>query len=153
MKIIGLRIEKYIDKTVTGSNGNFAYTDSEFTKHIICGVLDDNRKVEIELSVMEGECGSGWCPASFGIISVKEVERFGGYSFVPKRNLIVNDILPNFDGDVSNYVFSVTKYGDDHYYPWGGYSVNMELFNETVRAKQKRPIWIFKGQSNSGKIS
>jgi hypothetical protein len=64
MKIIGLRIEKYIDTEVSGHNCNFDYQDVGFEKHIICGVLSDKRKVEIELSRSEGECGSGWTTAS-----------------------------------------------------------------------------------------
>lgn len=67
MKIIGLRIEKYIDKEISGHNCDFEFKDAEFEKHIICGVLDDNRKVEIELSHSEGECFSGWTTASWGI--------------------------------------------------------------------------------------
>ena len=74
MKIIGLRIEKYIDKEVSGHNCDFEYKDAEFEKHIICGILSDNRKVEIEMSVSEGECGSGWSTASWGNIKVTEVK-------------------------------------------------------------------------------
>ena len=32
MKIIGLRIEKYIDKEVSGHNCDFEYNDAEFEK-------------------------------------------------------------------------------------------------------------------------
>lgn len=151
MKIIGLRIEKYIDKEVSGHNCDFEYKDAEFEKHIICGVLEDNRKVEIELSHSEGECGSGWTTASWGHIQVTEVKKFNGYTFIPKKTLIVADIEPNFDDDISNEVFSVDYDGGDNYYPSGGYNVNMELFVETVRNKSLRPVWIFKGKSNSGK--
>lgn len=151
MKIIGLRIEKYIDKEVSGDNCDFDYNDAEFEKHIICGVLSDNRKVEIELSRSEGECGSRWTTASWGYIKVTEVKKFNGYTFIPKEALSIEDIEPNFDGDISNNVFSVYYDGGDDYYPSGGYIVNMELFKETVRAKNLRPVWIFKGKSNSGK--
>lgn len=151
MKIIGLRIEKYIDKEISGHNCDFEYKDAEFEKHIICGVLDDNRKVEIELSHSEGECGSGWTTASWGNINVTEVKKFNGYTFIPKETLTIEDIEPNFDGDISNKVFSVDCDGGDNYYPSGGYNVNMKLFKETIRNKTLRPVWIFKGKSNSGK--
>ncbi|MCH8490224.1 MAG: hypothetical protein LAT81_09900 [Oceanicaulis sp.] len=151
MKIIGLRIEKYIDKEISGHNCDFEYKDAEFEKHIICGVLEDNRKVEIELSHSEGECGSGWRTASWGNIKVTEVKKFNGYTFIPKEILTIEDIEPNFDGDISNNVFSVDCDGGDNYYPLGGYYVNMELFKETIRNKKLRPVWIFKGKSNSGK--
>lgn len=151
MKIIGLRIEKYIDKEISGHNCDFEYKDAEFEKHIICGVLEDNRKVEIELSHSEGECGSGWTTASWGNIKVTEVKKFNGYTFIPKEILTIEDIEPNFDGDISNNVFSVDCDGGDNYYPSGSYNVNMELFKETIRNKNLRPVWIFKGKSNSGK--
>ncbi len=174
MKIVGLRIEKYIDKAVSGHNCDFEYHDAEFEKHIICGVLSDNRKVEIELSHSEGECGSGWTTASWGHIKVTEVKRFNGYTHIPKEPIEIDDYLPTkdldvlremalrqgsnirplkgiFENDTDNKVFSISEYGGDNYYPSGGYSVNMELFKETVRAKNLRPVWIFKGKSNSGK--
>ena len=151
MKIIGLRIEKYIDKEISGHNCDFTYTDAEFEKHIICGVLDDNRKVEIELRRSEDQCGSGWCASTYGHIDVKEVKKFGGYTFIPFGVLIIEDIHPGFEGDISNGVFSVESDGGDQYYPSGGYSVKMELFKSTIRTKEKRPVWIFKGKSNSGK--
>ena len=151
MKIIGLRIEKYIDKEVSGHNCDFEYKDAEFEKHIICGVLSDNRKVEIEMSVSEGECGSGWSTASWGNIKVTEVKKFNGYTHIPKEVLNVEDVEPNFEGNISNDVFSIDEDGGCNYYPSGGYNVNMELFKETIRAKNLRPVWIFKGKSNSGK--
>ena len=151
MKIIGLRIEKYIDKEVSGHNCDFEYKDAEFEKHIICGILSDNRKVEIEMSVSEGECGSGWSTASWGNIKVTEVKKFNGYTHIPKEVLNVADVEPNFEGNISNDVFSIDEDGGCNYYPSGGYNVNMELFKETIRAKNLRPVWIFKGKSNSGK--
>lgn len=152
MKIIGLRIEKYIDKEVSGHNCDFEYKDTQFEKHIICGVLDDNRKVEIELSRSEGECGSGWTTASWGHIKVTQVKKFNGYNHIPfSPVLTVEDIQPGFEETISNKVFSVDIDGGDSYYPSGGYSVKMEYFKPTSRAKQLRPVWIFKGKSNSGK--
>lgn len=151
MKIIGLRIEKYIDKEISGHNCDFEYNDAEFEKHIICGVLSDNRKVEIELSHSEGECGSGWTTASWGHIKVIEVKRFNGYTHIPKEPIEIDDYLLTFESDTDNKVFSISEDGGDSYYPSGGYNVNMELFKETVRAKNLRPVWIFKGKSNSGK--
>ena len=151
MKIIGLRIEKYIDKAVSVHNCDFEYSDAEFEKHIICGVLSDNRKVEIELAQSEGECGSVWTTASWGHIKVTEVKRFNGYTHIPKQPIEIDDYLPNFQSDTDNEVFTITEDGGDYYYPSGGYIVNMDLFKETVRAKTLRPVWIFKGKSNAGK--
>jgi hypothetical protein len=151
MKIIGLRIEKYIDKQVSGHNCDFEYTDAEFERHILCGILSDNRKVEITLSYSEGECYSGWTSASWGNIDVIEVKKFNGYTFRPKNNLTIEDIEPGSQYDISNEVFYVSTNGGDEWYPGGNYHVNMDLFLETVRHKENRPVWIFKGKSNSGK--
>ena len=152
MKIIGLRIEKYIDKSVSGHNCDFTYEDSEFERHIICAVLDDNTKVEIKLSCSEGECGSGWTTASFGYIDIVEVTKFDGYNYIPKQPLVIDDIkLNNNIEEYSNDVFYVSEYGGDSYYPNGGYSVNMDLFKELPRSCDSRPVWIFFGESNLGK--
>ena len=152
MKIIGLRIEKYIDKSISGHNCDFIYEDSEFERHIICAVLDDNRKVEIKLSRSEGECGSGWTTATFGYIEINEVKKFDGYNYIPKHQLVIDDIIYRYDcEEYSNDVFNISEYGGDSYYPCGGYSVNMELFKELPRICNLRPVWIFTGASNLGK--
>lgn len=152
MQIIGLRIEKYIDNSVSGFNCNFTYTPAEFEKHIICGVLSDGRKVEIELSRSEGECGSGYTTGTFGNATITEVPKFNGYTHVPYSVLVVEDILPSkYVEEISNDVFSMSADGNDPYYPSGWYEVKMSLFRETVRHKQHRPVWIFKGKSNAGK--
>jgi hypothetical protein len=152
MKIIGLRIEKYIDKSVHGHNCDFTYEDSEFDRHIICGVLDDNTKVEIKLTRSEGECGSGWITATFGYIDIAAVKKFDGYNYIPKHSLVIDDIkLSKHIEEYSNDVFSVSEYGGDTYYPCGGYNVNMNLFKELPRSCNLRPVWIFFGGSNLGK--
>lgn len=152
MLIVGMKIEKYIDKGIKGHNCNFDYFDKEFERYIILGVLDDNRKVEIILTKTEGECYSGWCVASWGNIEVREVRRFEGYSFVPKEKIIIDDIDPNnYEEEYSNKLFYVSKDGGDEYYPCGSFSVAKELFKRTNRYKDSRPVWVFKGESNSGK--
>lgn len=152
MKIIGLKIEKYIGQSVSGHNCNFEYTDMEFVKHIIFGILSNNKKVAISLYHSEGECGSGWTCASWGHIDVEEVKTFGGYTYTPKKEIIVDDIFPGADKDYyNNKVFEVSYDGGDSYYPSGDYTIDMKLFDKTPRAKEKRPIWIFRGKSNVGK--
>jgi hypothetical protein len=162
MKIIGLRIEKYIGTEVTGQNCDFDYHDAEFERHILLGVLSDNRKVKITLWEEQGECGSGWCCASWGHMQVDEVTNFGGYTYISKKELIIDDIKPNAsiedidsddseDWNINNKVFNVSYCGGDCYYPGGSYNVDINLFTETSRHKDKRPVWIFKGESNSGK--
>jgi len=154
MKIIGLRIEKYIGEKWYGHNCDFTQQPEEFERHILLAELSDKRKIEITLSYEEGECGSGWCLASWGNIEIKEIGRFGGYQYKPKKELIIDDILPNnvqLQHEYDNEVFTISYDGDDSYYPSGGYEVDMSLFKETIRAKEKRPVWLFMGDSNLGK--
>lgn len=150
MKIIGLRIEKYIGKKVSRHNCDFEYNDAEFEKHIILGLLEDNRKVEIELTNEEGECGSGWCTASWGNFEIKHVDKFNGYTHKPIKELIVEDINENAE-DIENDVFSVDYNGGCIYYPSGGYNVNMDLFKANGREKELRPTYVFTGESGIGK--
>ncbi|MCW3805877.1 hypothetical protein [Plebeiibacterium marinum] len=150
MKIIGLRIEKYIGKKISGHNLDFEYNDAEFEKHIILGLLEDNRKVEIELTNEEGVCGSGWCTASWGNFEVKHVDKFNGYTHKPIKELIVDDVNESAEY-ISNNVFSVDHNGGCDYYPSGGYNVNMDLFKANGRGKELRPTYIFSGESGIGK--
>ena len=55
MKIVGLRVEKYIGQEISGHNCDFEYTNAEFEKHIICctdkvsnGETEFTTKFEIE---------------------------------------------------------------------------------------------------------
>jgi hypothetical protein len=150
MEIIGLRIEKYIGKNICGHNCDFEYYDDELERHVFCAITKENKKVEITLSEEYGECGSGWTTASWGYITVEEVARFNGYTHKPRKRLIIDDIDPNSE-DIDNEVFSVSYDGGDSYYPSGEYTVNMDLFVETPRHKDKRPVWLFKGSSSLGK--
>lgn len=55
------------------------------------------------------------------------------------------------EADVINNVFSYSNIGGDEYYPSGWIHVNMDLFTEHKRAFQERPVWIFSGESATGK--
>lgn len=150
LKIIGLRIEKYIDQIVSGHNCDFTYTDSEFERHVLCALKEDNSKIEITLSYSEGECGSGWCTASYGHISVIHVDKFNGYTHIPLTNLTIPEFKES-DEYINNDVFSLDRWGGDDYYPSGSYTINMSLFKETQRHQSLRPVWLFKGNSGLGK--
>ena len=149
MKIIGLGIEKYIGDVVSGHNCDFKYTKETLDRYVILGV-EEGKKYEISLWEDHGECCSGWTTASWGMIKVKQVEKFNGYNYVPKGTIVI----PMVTGEeewVSNDVFKMSCDGGDSYYPSGYISVNMGLFKETKRIKHKRPVWVFIGKSNVGK--
>ena len=131
MKIIGLRIEKYIGKQVTGHILDLEYDDAEFEKHIICAILSNGKKVEIELSTSKGVGSSGWTTASYGHMELNYVKQFKGYTHVPKKPLEMDEeyILLKPD-DYSNEIFEISLDGGDEYYPTGFYKVNMNLFKK-----------------------
>ena len=102
------------------------YTPNSIS-HIICGLKSDNSRVEITLS-KEGN-------------NVRLVERFCGYTWMPKEVLNVEDIeigQESYNSDVFSYDLD-------------GYTLNIEKFKKTPRHKEKRPVWIFVGPSNIGK--
>lgn len=50
-----------------------------------------------------------------------------------------------------NNVFSYEHIGDDPYYPSGRVNIKMDKFEKVERAMDKRPVWIIKGASGTGK--
>ena len=158
MKVVGLRIEKYIGQIVEGYNCDFEYVDEELEKYIILGVNSNGQKVEISLWEEYGQCPSGYTTASWGCIDVMEVDNFNGYQYRPKEVIDVGDItldmineMNDEDDCISNIFFRVSSDGGDCYYPHGYVEVNMDMFIPTGREKFKRPVWIFEGDSNLGK--
>lgn len=148
MKIVGLRIEKYLDQQCIG---DYEYVTDEFERVVLSAVLTDNRMVEITLSEESGMCGSGYTTAQWGKIEVAYVNKFN-YTHTPKTLLTVPDITPEtVTEDVQNDAFNVSFDGGDNYYPSGGYYVNMDLFRKGPRAIDHRPVWIFRGPSGTGK--
>lgn len=169
--VVGLLVEKYVDQSVSGHNCSFDYENEVFERYILM-LKKDWLKFEITLSNKEGECGSGWCCASWGDMELKQVAQFRPFNYVPKETLILKgaDILyeendyevvgkPVNDGDDDYYdddviktnVFTYDECGWDAYYPSGGVSVNMDLFKPLKRGFEKRPVWIFAGASGLGK--
>lgn len=146
LKIIGLRVEKYI---AYESHDDYSEEPDEVEreKHILCVVYENGKKAEIELSTSHGLCSSGYTSASWGHLEIKEVDKFSGFSFVPKTGILTI----NEKDLCKNYVYEVDSDGDDQWYPSGGYSIDMSLFRETIRNKPVRPVWIFLGKSGTGK--
>ena len=150
MKIVGMRIEKYV--------GNCGYSDFEepdsqlMDRYIIYAIGKYHNKYEITIWDEDGMCGSGWCSASWGNIKVKRVNGFGNITHTPIKELTIDDLEENVEGiDVENEVFYVNYDGGDSYYLRGGINVHIELFKETNRSLEKRPVWLFIGESNIGK--
>lgn len=150
-KIIGLRVEKYKKQTCSGHNCDFIYGEEIADKHTLLLLDNDNNKFELSLHEEEGECGSGWCVASWAYMNIEKVDNFRGYTHKPKTNL---NICLNINSRIEDYfceAFDYSYYGGDEYYPTGYYKVNMDLFISNARFKDKMPVWIFTGESATGK--
>jgi hypothetical protein len=146
LKIIGLRVEKYIAYESRDDYSDES-DEAEREKHVLCVVYENGKKAEIELSASHGLCPSGYTSASWGHLEVKEVDKFSGFSFVPKTGILTINEKDLY----KNYVYEVDSDGDDQWYPSGGYSIDMSLFRETIRNKSIRQVWIFLGKSGTGK--
>lgn len=113
-------------------------------------------KFELSLHTEYGDCYSGYCAASYGRGSIKQVKDFVGITHKPNKELslslnIEKEKCPCDIPDIDCEIFSCSYDDGDCYYASGGCSVNMELFTPTPRVKSGRPVWIFKGASNLGK--
>lgn len=150
-KIVGLRREKYIGIEISGSNCDFEYTDSEFERDVILMVDTEGQKVELTLYVEEGECGSGWCSASFAKYVWTEVDNFAEKTHAT-INPVVIDInegdLETDEDDLTTEVFYISELGGCRYYPSGYYTVDMGKFKEVGVLQTNRPVHIFYGDSN-----
>lgn len=139
----------------------------------------NRRKFEIELETLNDWCGSGYCGASMGSMGTEHVYSFGPLTHVPKSHRPIKiegaSYIESSDGhgdgtfvfwntnehngddwwlddyEVSNNVFYCDYDGGDSYYPRGSAGVNEELFEELPRAFERRPVYIFRGESAVGK--
>ena len=148
--VLGLRDEIYKGVQVDGHNCDFKYTDVDKIRHVILLKTLCGEKYELSLWEEEGECGSGWCTASFGYCELKEVTNFAG-----KTHKIISEQKVIFDesaSDIETDVFTYCDDGGDGYYPSGYVWVNYELFEKVEnRGFDKRPVLVFYGDSNSMK--
>ena len=176
-KIYGLAVEKYIDVQCYGHNCDFEYSPEVFERYIVlareaeCPKHCSSAYVKIELSESSGECGSGWTTASWGHARTDVAYERINYPMThkPKGDIFVtlhrdyysaygSWYLPDaddYDEDDynENHVVSYSSCGGDGYYPCGGIYVDLTQFEELPRAMDKRPVWIFKGESGLGKSS
>lgn len=153
-KVHSLRIEN----TMTYNNGSNQFEDNKI--YVLNCISTDTRieeKYEISLLTIEGDCYSGFCSASWGHGTIQRVDSFIGMTHKPVKELEFDLNIERVNGqvelnDMSNGVFSIDYDGGDGWYPCGYAGLSDEkLFEETNRSKEKRPVWIFKGESALGK--
>lgn len=150
LRVHSLRIEN----TMTYNNRDGEYEDNKI--YILNCISDCNKKYEVRLWTIYGDCYSGWCSASWGYGVIKAVDSFVGMTHRPVKELEF-ELDMNMDTatmdlpDMDNDIFGIDYEGGDSYYPGGYAKVDEELFEAINRNKEKRPVWIFKGESVLGK--
>lgn len=152
-EIVGLRKETYVGECVEGHNCDFDYEPAEMFRHVL--LLKDiyGNKSELTLSTTEGECGSGWCTATWGEYEWVDVNTFAGKTHNPIKPLFF-ETKPEKDlGDCFQCdAFYFSDDGGDSYYPSGCACADISLFtDEGMRSLDKRPVWVFYGSSMLGK--
>lgn len=150
LKVHSLRVE-YI-RTYNNRDCNF----EDNKKYILNCVSEHMTKYELSLWTLYGDCCSGYCAASWGHGNIRIVDDFIGMTHMPIKELSFElDIKENDDyvnlSNVGNNIFGIDWDGGDDYYPGGRSWVNEKLFRVSNRMMNKRPVWIFKGDSVLGK--
>lgn len=118
----------------------------------------------------QDSCYSGYCVSTRGNVSITRYNLYKGFTHIPKPEYANVDIKLDIDnaslelkgrehftgqhttmiGD--QYLFEFSEDGRDDYYPSGFVRVNLEgVFNATPRAMEKRPTYIYYGESGIGK--
>ena len=150
LKVHSLRIEHI--RTYNNRDDDF----EDNSKYILNCISENNLKYEVSLWTEYGDCPSGWCSASWGHCEVRLVDSFIGSTHKPIKYLSFE--IGTKEGDIGdtiynaeNDIFHVDGDGDDYWYPNGDAGITEELFIETNRMMDKRPVWIFKGDSGLGK--
>ena len=161
LRVVGLTVEKFVNWDCTGHNCEFEYNDILDEKYVIHCVRVNGRTgkedghVDILLNTTYGECGSGYCTASWGNMKiVNRPERMPWTHRATCNTLYVDESI--YDPDIDEFhcdVFTYYGCGGDEYYPSGYVNVDMSLFEELPRHNGKRKVYIFSGESGIGKSS
>lgn len=155
-KLLGLRVEKKLLHKCKGHNRNFKYYMELGNKYVFL-LGQNNNFYELTLWEEEIECCSGWTVANLGCHKLSKVGKFGGKTHNLINNL-ENDVdlsglYKKSDLEVKTPFFKFSNIGGDEYYPAGYVKIIFEKFVPIpqARIKDKRMVWIFKGESNVGK--
>ena len=150
LKVHSLRVEHI--RTYDNRDGEF----EDNSKYILNCISEHNLKYEVSLWTKNGDCPSGYCGASWGRCTVKLVNSFIGLTHKPIKDLsfeirTVEGKSKDTIHNTKNDIFYVEYNGGDDWYPCGSVGITEKLFTKTNRAMDKRPVWIFKGDSGLGK--
>lgn len=169
----GLKVIYFVDKYEhEGTNYDegtqyvltFEAKDEETRKLFGTNVL------QISMWEKQDSCYSGYCVATTCNVSMRRYRLYHGFTHLPKPEYANVEIKFDIDSvslklRVQNklsgkhttmigdqFLFEFSEDGNDEYYPSGFVRVNMEgIFNATPRAMEKRPTYIYYGESGIGK--
>lgn len=169
----GIRTFTHIDRAWNQDNGEEISTD------YIAIVSTDIKKegyersdtlfYEVYFSNEFSECGSGYCPATWGdLVGYKQVDKVLDVHYkptLPSENMICRFLYETNNNDWSSFkswklelilkpgypVLQSSGDGGDSYYPSGCSNFDMEFFEATERLPEKHRVYIFTGASGLGK--
>ena len=170
--VIGMYKEAYMGYSVEGSCCVFEYTPCTCYKyHLYLRDIKSNEKFDFCFWTTEGECGSGWCTATYGEIYIKRLKKDEAIQFNYRYNNDQKTVIADIEEDSeskgffkvsdtadleifeikdsdNNVIAFCNFYGFDFYYPSGSATVNDTFFIEIPRNNNnKRPVFIFNGES------
>ncbi|MBQ2886664.1 MAG: hypothetical protein IJE43_23340 [Alphaproteobacteria bacterium] len=168
IQVLGLGVEKYIE---TFDYYNDKIKDEAERYKIFAIDVMNGKKYIINLSEERGMCGSGYCSSTYGKMKVEEYKKGSAFTHKPKGVIYIENLQidpktldvkaplnNNYTDDsgtvtIHNNIFKFSNYGGDRYYPGGYVEINMDNFEQLPRAMEKRPVWIIKGASGTGKTT
>ena len=168
--VCGMRVEHYVGEGPGAES--FDMEPCECVKErLFCTSASGRKKFFLDLINDFGWCGSGYTTASWAYYNKQNTCNFGPATHLPKDHKPIkisnlqyddetdelvdsyinkNDDQETYDVDQNYTVFTYSDWGDE-YYPGASCDVNYDLFIELPRAIKKRPVWIFVGESGTGK--
>lgn len=163
--------------SINGDN----YKDAFHERHVLLFDIEtrisNGQIVRIQHNTMTfweeiAPCSSGWMTGTTIHCDLNPDSKFGGYTHSTTVSEIIFTRTKRIPTDLSEFalkdfcrestsfqilnekgdvILDFNRYGGDEYYPSGHYSINMDLFTPTPRARKKHPIYLFKGNSAIGK--
>lgn len=166
--VCGMRVEHFVGEGP--GDESFDMEPCECVKErLFCITSSGNKKFFLDIINEDGWCGSGYTTASWAYFVKNDTSDFGPATHLPKDRKPIKISNLQYDSEtgelVDSYIdknnnqycvdqdYTVFTYSDwgDSYYPNASCGVNYDLFIELPRAIKKRPVWIFVGESGTGK--
>lgn len=167
IQVIGLAVEKYVERCIDPDDKRKKKVSERY--HLLVRDIKNKRKYEITIQTRTWDSGCGYGLNTRGKIDIEKLDKNKPFSHTPIETMFIEgfSIDPStlgwkqehytkrYEGDddiyIENNVFSFSEFGGDMCYPRGSARINMQRFAVLPRAMEKRPVWIIKGPSGTGK--